>query len=489
MQLQELLADVDVIDVCGDPSVDVRALAHDSRRVEPGACFACIVGANDDGHDHAPEALRSGAVALLVERHLERAVPEARVASVRRALGPAAAQLHGHPSRALRCLGVTGTNGKTTTTHLLAGIAGAAGERAGVVGTVGAGTADAPRLLEHTTPEAPELQALLARMRDDGVRTVAMEVSSHALAQHRVDGTWFEAACFTNLTRDHLDYHASLDDYFEAKARLFDPARTARAAVNVDDPRGVELARRCRERGVPVTTYAVTNEADVVADAVAVGADGGRFTLRAQDGGAVALHTHLLGRLNVANALAAAVTARLVGFDDEAITAGLASVSAIPGRLERIDTGQPFTVLVDYAHTPDALRAALAAARQLAGSKRVLVVFGAGGDRDAAKRPLMGEAAAAGADVVVVTDDNPRSEDPGEIASAIVAGARNGPAAVRREPDRRAAIRSALDEAGPGDVVLIAGKGHETEQRVGDRTIPFDDRTVAHEELGNSRWN
>jgi len=357
------------------------------------------------------------------------------------------------------------------------------------VGTVGAGTADAPRLLEHTTPEAPELQALLARMRDDGVRTVAMEVSSHALAQHRVDGTWFEAACFTNLTRDHLDYHASLDDYFEAKARLFDPARTARAAVNVDDPRGVELARRCRERGVPVTTYAVTNEADVVADAVAVGADGGRFTLRAQDGGAVALHTHLLGRLNVANALAAAVTARLVGFDDEAITAGLASVSAIPGRLERIDTGQPFTVLVDYAHTPDALRAALAAARQLAGSKRVLVVFGAGGDRDAAKRPLMGEAAAAGADVVVVTDDNPRSEDPDEIASAIVAGARNGPAAVRREPDRRAAIRSALEEAGPGDVVLIAGKGHETEQRIGNRTIPFDDRTVAHEELGNSRWN
>ena len=489
MQLQELLADVDVIDVCGDPLVDVRALAHDSRRVEPGACFACIVGANDDGHHYAPEALRSGAVALLVERHLGRTVPEARVGSVRRALGPAAAQLHGHPSRALRCLGVTGTNGKTTTTHLLAGIAGAAGERAGVVGTVGAGTPDAPRLLEHTTPEAPELQALLARMRDDGVRTVAMEVSSHALAQHRVDGTWFEAACFTNLTRDHLDYHASLEDYFEAKARLFDPARAARAAVNADDPRGVELARRCRERGLPVTTYAVTNEADVVADAVAVGADGGRFTLRTPDGGALPLHTHLLGPLNVANALAAAVTARLVGFDDEAIAAGLASVAAIPGRLERIDAGQPFTVLVDYAHTPDALRAALVAARQLAGSKRVLVVFGAGGDRDAAKRPLMGEAAAAGADVVVVTDDNPRSEDPGQIASAIVAGASDGPAAVRREPDRRAAIRSALEEAGPGDVVLIAGKGHETEQRIGDRVLPFDDRTVAHDELGSSRWN
>jgi UDP-N-acetylmuramoyl-L-alanyl-D-glutamate--2,6-diaminopimelate ligase len=489
VQLQELLADVDVLDVCGDPSVDVRALAHDSRRVEPGACFACIVGANEDGHDHAPEALRSGAVALLVERHLGRSVPEARVASVRRALGPAAAQLHGHPSRALRCLGVTGTNGKTTTTHLLAGIAAAAGERAGVVGTVGAGTAAAPRLLEHTTPEAPELQALLAQMRADGVRTVAMEVSSHALAQHRVDGTWFEAVCFTNLTRDHLDYHASLEDYFEAKARLFEPATAARAAVNVDDRRGVELARRCRERGLPVTTYAVTADADVVARAVRVGADGCHFTMHAQDDGDLPLHTSLLGSLNVANALAAAVTARLVGFDDEAITAGVASVAAIPGRLERVDTGQPFTVLVDYAHTPDALRAALSAARQLAGSQRVLVVFGAGGDRDAAKRPLMGRAAATGADVVVVTDDNPRSEDPAEIAAAVVAGAADGPAVVRREPDRRSAIRSALDEARAGDVVLIAGKGHETEQRVGDRVIPFDDRVVAREELGTARWN
>ena len=339
MQLQELLADVDVLDVCGDTSVDVRALAHDSRRVEPGACFACIVGANDDGHDHAPEALRSGAVALLVERHLGRTVPEARVASVRQALGPAAAQLHGQPSRALRCVGVTGTNGKTTTTHLLAGIAAAAGERAGIVGTVGAGTVDAPLLLEHTTPEAPELQALLAHLRDDGVRTVAMEVSSHALAQHRVDGTWFEAACFTNLTRDHLDYHASLDDYFEAKARLFDPAMAAQAAVNVDDERGVELARRCRERGLPVTTYAVAGDADVITRDVRVDADGGRFTMRTGDGGGVRLRTSLLGPLNVANALAAAVTARVAGFDDAAIAAGLASVAAIPGRLERIDTG------------------------------------------------------------------------------------------------------------------------------------------------------
>jgi UDP-N-acetylmuramoyl-L-alanyl-D-glutamate--2,6-diaminopimelate ligase len=316
-----------------------------------------------------------------------------------------------------------------------------------------------------------------------------MEVSSHALAQHRVDGTWFEAACFTNLTRDHLDYHASLEDYFEAKARLFDPATTARAVVNVDDEHGVELARRCRERGLALTTYAVAGDADVVARDVRVDVDGGHFTMRSGDEDDLPLHTHLLGPLNVVNALAATVTARRVGVDDHAIADGLAAVSSIPGRLERVDHGQPFTVLVDYAHTPDALRAALLAARQLAGSKRVLVVFGAGGERDAAKRPLMGRAAAAGADIVVVTDDNPRSEDPGEIAAAVVAGAADGPAAVRREPDRRSAIRGAIAEAGPGDVVLIAGKGHETEQRIGDRGIPFDDRIVAGEELGAATWS
>jgi UDP-N-acetylmuramoyl-L-alanyl-D-glutamate--2,6-diaminopimelate ligase len=233
----------------------------------------------------------------------------------------------------------------------------------------------------------------------------------------------------------------------------------------------------------------VAGDADVVARDVRAGADGGHFTLRTADRGGVPLHTPLLGPLNVANALAAAVTARLVGFDDVALAAGLASVAAIPGRLERVDAGQPFTVLVDYAHTPDALRAALVAARQLAGPRRVLVVFGAGGERDAAKRPLMGRAAAVGADVVVVTDDNPRSEDPAEIAAALVAGAADGPGVVRREPDRRSAIRSALEEARRGDVVLIAGKGHETEQRVGDRAIPFDDRVVAREELGAGRWN
>ncbi len=489
MQLRELLTDVEVLDVRGDTTVDVRALAHDSRHVDPGACFACIVGANTDGHRHAPAAVAAGAVALLVERRLGLTVPEAQVPDVRRALGPAAARLNGFPSRGMRCVGVTGTNGKTTTTHLLAAIAGAAGEPAGVVGTVGARIGAQPLPLEHTTPEAPELQALLARMRDDGVRTVAMEVSSHALAQHRVDGTWFAVACFTNLSREHLDYHTSLDDYFEAKARLFDPAFTAAATVNVDDPRGPELVRRCRAAGIPVTSYALAASADVIATDVVAGRDGGRFTIVEPDGTRTPAHTRLLGTLNVTNALAAAVTARVAGFDPDAIVAGLAAAPAVPGRLEPVPAGQPFDVLVDYAHTPDALVAALAAARQLAGPHRVIVVFGAGGDRDAEKRALMGRAAARHADLAIVTNDNPRSEDPAAIADAVLAGAAEGTAATRRELDRRAAIRDALDAAQPGDVVLIAGKGHETEQHFADRTIRFDDRAVVRDELGSRQWS
>ena len=489
MQLQELLADVEVLDLRGDATVEVRAVAHDSRRVPPDACFACIVGATSDGHDHAPAAVAAGAVALLVERGLGLAVPEARVADVRLALGPAASRLHGNPSRAMRCLGVTGTNGKTTTTQLLAAIAAAAGERTGVVGTVGARIDDRAQPLAHTTPEAPELQSLLATMRDEGVRTVALEVSSHALAQHRVDGTWFRAVCFTNLTRDHLDYHASLDDYFESKALLFDPARAGAATVNVDDPRGPELARRCRARGLAVTTFALApGDADVVADTVVVDDTGGRFTLVAGDE-RVRLHTPLLGRVNVENALAAAVTARVAGFAPDAIAAGLGSVATIPGRLEPVDAGQPFRVLVDYAHTPDALRAALGAARGLASSRQVIVVFGCGGDRDHEKRPEMGREAARGADRVIVTSDNARSEDPAAIAAAVVAGTGDGPAPVSVELDRRAAIRQAFDAAHPGDVVLIAGKGHETHQQIGGHDRPFDDRAVAREELGASAWS
>jgi UDP-N-acetylmuramoyl-L-alanyl-D-glutamate--2,6-diaminopimelate ligase len=492
VRLHELLGGIGVLGWVGDRSVDVSAITHDSRRAGRGSCFACIPGAVTDGHLYAPAAVDAGAVALLVERELDLPVAQARVVAVRAALGPAAAAFYGHPSRHLHCLGVTGTNGKTTVTYLLEAIARAAGERVGVIGTVGARIDGSALPLERTTPEADDLQAILARMREDGVRTVAMEVSSHALDQHRVDGTWFAAACFTNLSQDHLDFHGSMEAYFEAKARLFDPARTGAAAVNVDDQHGVEIARRAREAGLAVMTFALSDArqrapVDVAADDVETGGSGTRFALVVPGTGERAtVESPLLGSFNVSNALAAATTAVAAGLPLEAVVAGLQSPLAIPGRLERVvgPPDHPFTVLVDYAHTPDALDCALDAARGLAPGGRVIVVFGSGGDRDRQKRPAMGRAAATGADTVVLTSDNPRSEDPEQIARAVLDGLRDGPANVVVELDRRAAIRDALHAARAGDVVVIAGKGHETGQTIGERTIPFDDRVVAREELG-----
>jgi UDP-N-acetylmuramoyl-L-alanyl-D-glutamate--2,6-diaminopimelate ligase len=491
VRLHELLGGIDVLGWVGDRGVEVSAITHDSRRAARGSCFACIPGAVTDGHLHAGAAVDAGAVALLVERELDLPVAQARVAGVRAALGPAAAALYDHPSRRLRCLGVTGTNGKTTVTYLLEAIARAAGQRVGLIGTVGARVDGAPLPLERTTPEADDLQAILARMRDEDVRTVALEVSSHALEQHRVDGTWFAAACFTNLSQDHLDYHGSMASYFEAKARLFDPTRTAAAAVNVDDGNGIEIARRASDAGLPVLTFAGSDErrstrVDVVAEDVELSGSGTRFVLATRrTGKRAAVASPLLGRFNVSNALAAAATALASGLPFDAVVAGLQAPLAIPGRLERVLVApdQPFTVLVDYAHTPDALERVLDTARRLMPDGRVVLVFGAGGDRDRQKRPAMGRAAAGGADVVVLTSDNPRSEEPEQIAGAVLDGLRDGQARVVVELDRRAAIRDAMREAKPGDVVVIAGKGHETGQTIAERTVPFDDRVVAREEL------
>ncbi len=388
MRWHDLLAGLDVAryqpDRAGDADVEIVAITHDSRTATPGACFACIPGAITDGHDHAPEAVARGAVALLVERPLPLAVAQAEVPSVRAALGPVAATLYGNPSAAMRVLGVTGTNGKTTTTYLLEAIARhdalRPGDVVGVVGTVGARVAGETIAIAHTTPEASDLQALLARMRDAGAGTVAMEVSSHALHQHRVDGLQFAAVCFTNLSREHLDYHGSLDAYFEAKASLFTRARTPSAAVNVDDARGVELASRGSRDGLDVWTYAVDDPtADVGATAVTFGPTATRATIVDRRGGVDALvDLPLVGSFNLANALGAAATARAAGIPFEAVAAGLADPVVVPGRVERIDAGQPFAVLVDYAHTPDALARVLAAARPLAGpGGRVLCVFGA----------------------------------------------------------------------------------------------------------------
>jgi len=487
--LHELLDSVDVLELRGDPRTEIASVTHDSRAVGVGDLFCCVPGSTSDGHDHAPAAVAAGAAALLVERPLGLPVAEVRVASVRAAMGPLAAAAWGAPSRQLAVLGVTGTNGKTTTTWLLEAIARAAGIRPGVIGTIGTRIDGLPLPGERTTPEATELQALLARMVGAGVGLAAIEVSSHALVMHRVDGTRFAAACFTNLSHDHLDFHANLEDYFETKARLFDPARTAAAAVNLDDSHGALLAARCAERGIPLTTFGrATPEAQVRAESVAISAQGNVFQL-VTPVGTVPVLSPLVGRFNVANALAAAATALAAGLPLEAVAKGLSAPVLVPGRMERIDAGQPFPVLVDYAHSPDGLDAVLRAARGLvSGAGRLVVVFGAGGDRDRAKRPAMGKVAAMLADSVWITSDNPRSEDPLSIAEEVARGVHDVGGSFGMVLDRRGAIRAALYDLGPGDVLVVAGKGHESGQTAMGVTSPFDDREVAREELGRLGW-
>jgi UDP-N-acetylmuramoyl-L-alanyl-D-glutamate--2,6-diaminopimelate ligase len=455
---------LDALDGVGDLGVDVRSITHDSRSVREGTVFCCVPGAAFDGHDFAAVAVDAGATALLCERRLDLDVPQLVVPSVRRAMGPVAAALFGFPSDALGLVGITGTNGKTTVAHLIAAIATAAGRSCGVIGTLTGA---------RTTPEAPELQAQLAAMRDAGGDLVAMEVSSHALDLHRVDGTRFRVAVFTNLSQDHLDYHGTMEAYFAAKARLFGPDLCDLAVLNLDVAHGRLLADTA---AVAFVGYSFEDIADLE-----VAADGSRFRWRGRD-----VHVRLPGRFNVANALAAATAAEALGLPLDAIVEGLASAELVDGRFERIDQGQPFLAAVDYAHTPDGLRQLLGAARELT-ENRVIIVFGAGGDRDQAKRPQMGEAAGELADLVVLTTDNPRGEDPAAIISAVQHGI-DALTDLRIEPDRAAAIALAVAEAGPGDVVLVAGKGHETAQIVGDVVTPFDDRLVLRGALAAAGW-
>jgi UDP-N-acetylmuramoyl-L-alanyl-D-glutamate--2,6-diaminopimelate ligase len=460
--------------VHGAASTPVADVTHDSRGAGPGVLFACRPGRRADGHDFAPAAVAAGSPALLVERVLDLPVAQVEVPAVADALGPVAAAVHRHPSQELTVLGITGTNGKTTTAFLLEAALAVAGHTTGLLGTVETRVAGERVEGVRTTPEATDLQRLLRRMVDRAVTAVAMEVSSHGLALGRMAGTRVAVAGFTNLTQDHLDFHADLEDYFAAKARLFAPDLAERGVVVVDDDWGARLARAA---SVPVTTLSLRGHADVTAGDVALHRDGATFRAHLP-GRSLPVRIRLPGRFNVANALLALAMLDAAGCDVAAGAAGLERVAGVPGRMERVDAGQPFTVLVDYAHTPEALATVLAAVRDLGG--RVLVVIGCGGDRDRAKRPLMGRAAVAGADHAVLTSDNPRSEDPDAIISAMVAGARavdGGSWTV--EPDRARAIAEALAAARPGDVVVIAGKGHERGQELAGRTVPFDDRAVA----------
>jgi UDP-N-acetylmuramoyl-L-alanyl-D-glutamate--2,6-diaminopimelate ligase len=450
MQLERLTGALAPTDVVGGAAVELRELAYDARTVPRDSLFFCIPGASVDGHQFAADAVGRGAAALVVERPLELAVPQLVVPSVRAAMPRAAVEFFGDPTAQLPVIGITGTNGKTTTAYLLWSILEAAGERPGLLTNVERRVGNEVREVGLNTPEAIDLQRLFREMLDGGNRACVMEATSIASTKGRLDGTRFVVLVFTNLTQDHLDFHGTMDGYFESKRRLF--AQAARAVINVGD----DFGRRLADEIPDASTFHPEEELGVI-------------------------QLKLGGRFNVENALAAASAARALGVDEAAIRAGIEAVDRVPGRFDAVDEGQPFTVLVDYAHTPGALETVLEAAREL-GHGRVICVFGAGGDRDRAKRPLMGQVVTELADVALVTSDNPRSEDPAAIASEIVDGLE-----LEVELDRRRAIERALESARDGDVVLIAGKGHEQGQEIAGRKLPFDDREVARDALRRLR--
>ena len=471
--------------------VAVTGVSLSSQRVLPGDLYAALPGSRAHGSDFAAAALEAGAVAVLTDpeglTRVPPAVPVLVTERPRAVLGLAARTVYGDPAASMRMIGVTGTQGKTTTTRLAEGALLEAGVRAAVVGTVGTRIAGLDVRTTLTTPEAPDLHGLFARMREEDVAACAMEVSSHALVMGRVDGVVFDVAVFLNLGRDHLDFHRDLEDYYRAKASLFTPERARLGLVNVDDDHGRRLAT---EAPIPVRTLSTQDpDADWTATDVDLGPDGSDFTLRGPDGVELRARCPLPGDYNVANSLAALAA---IGEADlptgtlEASADALGRGAGVPGRLERVDAGQDFTLVVDYAHKPDAVEAAIHTLRPLTDGQ-VIVVLGAGGDRDTGKRPIMGEIAARLADVLVVTDDNPRTEDPAAIRAAVLEGAAGGSADVVEIGDRRAAIAEAVRRARPGDIVLVAGKGHETGQEVAGVVHPFDDREVAREVLGRRR--
>jgi UDP-N-acetylmuramoyl-L-alanyl-D-glutamate--2,6-diaminopimelate ligase len=481
-EVANLIAEASNVASAGDPgySLEIGDLAYDSRQVTLGSLFFCLKGAKDDGHRYAREATQRGAVALVCEREVDPPVPQIVVSDSRAAMNRIAAHFFANPSRQLALAGVTGTNGKTTTTHLIYSILKAAGRRAGLIGTIETRIDNEAVPGVRTTPESIDLQRLFRRLVDAGATTCAVEVTSIGIHQGRIEGTEFDVGIFTNLSQDHLDYHQSMQDYYEVKRSFFAPDRVENALINRDDSWGARLVAEVERAAF---TFGLGEGSDLQAVGVRLEAKGAWF--RAVGLGLDAeLRLRLPGDFNVLNALAAAGTAHLLGVPESLIAEGIEDLEAVPGRFEPVDEGQDFTVVVDYAHTPDGLRNVLAASRAVV-TGRVIAVFGCGGDRDRAKRPMMGEVAAKLADVVFATSDNPRSEDPRAIIEAIEEGLRTAPPSggYRLIPDRRDAIFEAVASARPGDIVVIAGKGHETYQEIAGRLIPFDDRIVAREAL------
>lgn len=495
-ELTDILEPLDGVDIHGvADGVTVTDLTMRSGSVVPDSAFFCVRGSTVDGHDFAGEAIRLGARVLFVDHVIDSAdaanVVQVVVPDVRASMGPVADAFFDYPTRDLAVFGVTGTNGKTTTSHLLRSMLDAAGRSPGIIGTIGAAVGGASVEAGFTTPEAIELHRLFRQMLDAGDRSCAIEVSSHALDQHRSAAVRYEAVGFSNLTRDHLDYHRSFEAYYVAKRRLFQQAGPEGqhwpAAINCDDEWGTRLFDELvhADRGdVPVWGYTVhgMSRASVTARYTLM-ADGTSVSIESPTGDFV-VRSHLRGRFNVENILCATTMALLAGIDPAHIQGGIDSLQGVRGRFEPIDVGQPFGVYVDYAHTPDSLEQMLSSARDIS-EGRVIVVFGCGGDRDRTKRPHMGRVAGSAADIAIVTSDNPRSEDPEAIIRAIQGGMRRASAETIVEPDRRLAIAKAVELAESGDVVIIAGKGHEQGQIFGEETIPFDDASEARDALGS----
>lgn len=463
----------------GLEDLDVSGVAYRSDRVSDGDAFFCIRGFAHDGHDFAADAVAHGARAIVAERPTDVGVPQFLVDDTRAALAEASAIAFGHPSRQMQLVGVTGTNGKTTTTYLVDSILRAAGHVTGLVGTVETRVGSERLPSSRTTPESADMQGLLARMLEAGASACSMEVSSHAIDLHRVDAMHFSVAAFTNLTQDHLDFHHTIEEYFSVKKRLFTDLDVDRRVINVDDPFGLGIVNDVDD----CVTVGRSLDANVRATDELLGESGTTFTLLTPEGTA-SVNLPLGGAFNVSNALVAAGCGLALGIGLDVVVRGLESAPQVPGRLERIDCGQPFLVAVDYAHTPDSLQKAISAVREITDGK-VITVFGCGGDRDPDKRPMMGRAASNSSDHVIVTSDNPRSEDPVGIILQIEDGLRSGSAKYDVEVDRRSAIRRAISLAEAGDAVLIAGKGHEDYQIFADRTVHFDDREVAREVLSS----
>lgn len=484
LRLDELATAVDGSKVIGTGNPLIVDATHDSRTVKPGSLYIAIRGSAADGHDFIPQAISRGAAAVCVDHRVESDIPQLQVPSTRAALGRLSAAVWGHPSRNFRLVGVTGTNGKTTVTHMIEAITTAAGQRTGLIGTIGARVIGGPTHeaikipLERTTPEATDLQRLFAEMALAGVDVVVMEVSSHALSLGRVAGTEFAIGAFTNLSQDHLDFHQTMEDYFSAKATLFDSVPVA--VIQADNPWGRRLVERLPDS---TTVVSVGEGGEVTATGVTLHVDHSTFTLNL-DSGSLPVRLPIAGRFNIDNALVAAGCARQLGISLDVIVSGLSALLPVPGRFEHVQSESGLDVVVDYAHTPDGVENAVAAGRAMTVG-RLIVVVGAGGDRDQGKRPHMGAAAGA-ADWVFVTSDNPRSERPEDIIAQVMAGI-DETSCVTVEPDRRRAIFAAVGKARPGDLVMILGKGHEQGQDIGGVIYPFDDRMVAREAMGVAR--